>query len=197
MWNWSISTLCNPRATLDSRLSDSDMDSITVFGFRSGSVSVSGFWFLACAAPSRTAASTFNVKCQSKIAQINGKQVENLIRNAIVAASAHLRRRRRRRRGHGKMQKYLAEAPKWLVVNRSHEKLSERREDLGAVDDTNLKIFGKFLDTKESIYREKSKHVENRELQMPQWSLDESIWKFPRYATNFCMKEGQLVRGKR
>lgn len=76
------------------------MDSIAVFGFRSGSgsVSVSGFWFLACAAPSRTAASTFNVKCQSKIAQINGKQVENLIRNAIVAASAHLRRRRRRRR---------------------------------------------------------------------------------------------------
>lgn len=37
-----------------------------------------------------SAASTFNVKCQSKIAQINGKQVENLIRNAIVAA--HLRR---------------------------------------------------------------------------------------------------------
>lgn len=95
----------------DSRLSASDMDSIAVFGFRSGSgsgsVSVSGFWFLACAAPSRTAASTFNVKCQSKIAQINGKQVENLIRNAIVAASAHLRSR-----GHGKMQKYLAKAPK-------------------------------------------------------------------------------------
>lgn len=68
------------------------MDSISVsqslWVWGSGSGSLSGF--SGQGRLSHSAASAFNVKCQSKIAQINGKQVENLIRNAIVAA--HLRR---------------------------------------------------------------------------------------------------------